>query len=83
MDSKIDLSILDGLNYVSWVTSMETLLKSKGISQYTKAMIPNPSNDLSMSVVDGKKDEDVGLITTYISKEIQFSTSGIGCRHEF
>ena len=34
-----------------------------------------------MFVIDKKKDEDVGVITNYISHEIQFYTSGIDCPH--
>jgi hypothetical protein len=30
-------------------------------------------------VIDGKKDEVVGVIMTYISREIHFHTSGIDC----
>ena len=31
IDSKTEPIVLDGLNYVVWVTDMDTLLKSKGI----------------------------------------------------
>ena len=31
MDSKIEPTILDWLNYVVWVTDMEMFLRSKGI----------------------------------------------------
>jgi len=33
--------------------------------------------------VDGKKDEAVGVIMTYISREIQFHISGIDFPHQF
>jgi hypothetical protein len=33
-------------------------------------------------VVDGKRDEDVWVITTYISQEIQFHLSGIEFLHQ-
>ena len=33
--------------------------------------------------IDRKKDEDVGVIMPYISREIPFHTSGINCPHEF
>jgi hypothetical protein len=48
-------------------TYMETLLKSKGLWKYTKVMIPDPTDDHAKFIVDGKKDEVVGVITTYIS----------------
>ena len=41
-----------------------------------KVVIPNMPNALAMFVVDGKKDEDVGVIMTYISWDILFPTSG-------
>ena len=31
MDSKIDLVVLDGINYAIWVIDMETFLKRKGL----------------------------------------------------
>ena len=45
-------------------------------------MIPYPSDAQKKFVIDGKKDEFVGVITTYISCEIQFHTSRIDCPHE-
>jgi hypothetical protein len=45
-------------------------LKRKGLWQYTKVVIPDPTDDQEKFVVDGKKDEVVGVITTYISWEI-------------
>lgn len=45
MDSKIDPIILDGLKYSIWVIDMETLLKRKGLYQYTKIIIPNSMDD--------------------------------------
>jgi hypothetical protein len=56
---------------------METLLKSKGLWQYTKILILNPIDDQVKFVVHGKKDEVVGIIMTYISWEIKFHLSGI------
>jgi hypothetical protein len=49
---------------------METLLKIKGLWQYTKVTIPDPIDDLKKIDIAGKKDEVVGVITTYISQEI-------------
>lgn len=60
---------------------METLLKSKGLWQYTKIAIPDPTNDQAKFVIDGKKDEAIRVITTYISWEIRFHTNEIDCAH--
>jgi hypothetical protein len=49
---------------------METLLKSKGMCQYRKIVILDPTDNQMKSIVDGKKDEAMGVITTYISLEI-------------
>jgi hypothetical protein len=46
---------------------METLLKSKGIWKYKNTMIPYLTDDHMKFIVDGKKDEVVGVIMTYIS----------------
>ena len=74
--------VLDGLNYGVWETNMEILQKSKGLWQYMKVSIPDPSDDQAKFVINAKKDEVIGAITTYISCEIRFHTSGIGCPHE-
>lgn len=70
MDSKIEPVVVDSLNYVVWETNMETLLKSKGLWQYTKVCILDPSDAQVKVIMDKKKDEVVGVITTYISREI-------------
>ena len=67
MESKIETRVLDELRYSILETSMETFMKSKGLWQYTKFVIPNLSNASSKFVVDGNKDEVVGVIRTYIS----------------
>lgn len=82
MASNIDPIVLNGLNYSIWAPNMETLLKRKGLWQYMKAVIPYPKDDQLKFVVDGKKDDVVGFITTYTSKEIFFHTSRIDCPHE-
>ena len=61
---------------------MEILLKIKGLYQYTKVVIPYTSNTSTNLVVDGMKNEVFGVISTYISWEIWFHTSGIDCLHE-
>jgi hypothetical protein len=48
-----------------------------------KVVIPYPTDDQEKFVVDGKMDEAVGVITTYISWEIHFHLSGIDCPHQF
>jgi hypothetical protein len=45
MASKIDPIVLNGSNYAVWAPDMETLLKSKGLWQYTKVVIPDPTDD--------------------------------------
>jgi hypothetical protein len=72
MASKIYLVFLNGLNYAIWAPDMETLLKRKGLWQYTKTAIPYLKDDQTKFVVDGKKDEVVGIITTDLSWEICF-----------
>jgi hypothetical protein len=49
---------------------MENLLESKGPWKYTKTLILYPTYDWDKFVIDGKKDEDVGVIMTYIPREI-------------
>jgi hypothetical protein len=70
MASNIDHIVLNESNYVVWEPNMETLLKRKGLWQYTKVAISEPTDDHANFVVDGKKDEVVGVIMTYISREI-------------
>jgi hypothetical protein len=82
MSSKFDPIVLNGSNYAVWAPNMETLLKSKGLWKYTKVMIPDPTYDQKKFVVDGKKDEVVGVIMTYILREIRFHLSGIDCPHQ-
>jgi hypothetical protein len=82
MDSKIDRVILNGSNYAVWALEMKTLLKSKGLWKYTKIVIPYPTDDRENFAIDGKKDESLGVITTYISREIHFHISGINYPHQ-
>jgi hypothetical protein len=82
MALKIDHVVLNGSNYAVWAPDMETLLKRKGLWQYMKVVIPDPTDDQVKFVVDGKKDEAVGVIMTYISWEIDFHLSGIDCPHQ-
>ena len=59
MASKIELIVLNGLNYIIWETNMEMFLKSKGLWQYTKVLILDPSNAQENFVINGNKDEVV------------------------
>jgi len=81
-DLKIDIVVLSGSNYVVWAPDMETLLKSKGPWKYTKTAILVPTDDYMKLTVNGKKDEVVGVIMTYISWEIRFNTTRIDCPHQ-
>lgn len=82
MASKIELVIFNGHNYVVWALDMETLLKTKGLSQNTKIVIPKPIDSHAKFFIDGKKDEEVEVIMTYILREICFHTSAIDYPHE-
>jgi hypothetical protein len=55
MALKIYPLVLNESNYVVWAPDMETLLKIKGLWQYTKVEIIDPTNDQVKFVVDGKK----------------------------
>jgi hypothetical protein len=67
MHPKIDLVVLNESNYAVWAPYMETQLKRKGLWQYMKIVILDPTNDQAKFNVNGKKDEVVGVIMTYIS----------------
>jgi len=45
-------------------------------------MILDPIDGQGNFIVDGKKDENVGVITNYILQEIHFRLSGIDCPHQ-
>jgi hypothetical protein len=62
---------------------MEILLKSKGLWKYAKIALLDPTNDQEKFSIDGKKDEAVGVNTTYISQEIHFHLSVINWPHQF
>jgi hypothetical protein len=47
-----------------------------------KDVIPDPKDDQMNFIIDGKKDEALWVITTYISQEIHIHTSGIDFPHE-
>ena len=46
---------------------METLLNCKGLWQYTKIIIMDTRDDQDKFAIDVVKNEDVGVIVTYIS----------------
>ena len=66
MASNIGLAVLNGLNYVVWALEKETMLKRKGLWQYKKVLIQDLIDNKENLVVNGKKDEAVMVITTYI-----------------
>ena len=70
MDSKIEPIVLDSLNYAIWATDMEMSLKIKGLWHYMRVSILDLSDDQEKFVIDKNKNEFVGIITTYISREI-------------
>jgi hypothetical protein len=70
MALNIDPTFINKPNYAVWALDMETLLKSKGLWKYIKVAIPDPTNAPTKFTIDGKKYEAVGVITTYISREI-------------
>jgi hypothetical protein len=82
MDSNIDLILLNESNYTVWEPYMETLLKRKGLWKYMNIVIPNQMDDQEKYIIDGKKDEVVGVITTHILWEIHFHLSGINHPYE-
>ena len=47
-----------------------------------KVSILDPTDSQETFVIDGKKDEVVGVITTYISREIRFHSSRIDYPYE-
>ena len=47
-----------------------------------KVSIPDLSDDQVKFIIDRKKNEVVGVITTYISYEIQFHMSGVDFPHD-
>jgi hypothetical protein len=46
-------------------------------------VVLDPKDDSRKFIIDGKKDDVVGVVTTYISREIHFHTSGIDCQNNF
>jgi hypothetical protein len=82
MASNIDIVFLNGSNYVVWEPYMENLLKIKELWKYMKIVIPDPTYDHTKFVFDGKKDEAIGVIKTYISQDIRFHISGIDFPHQ-
>jgi hypothetical protein len=48
--------VLDKHNHGMWAQDMNTTLKSKVLSQFTKTVIPNPRDEHEKLMVNGKKD---------------------------
>ena len=62
MISKIEHIVLNGNNYAIWVPYMDTLLKNKRLWKYIKVTIANPTDVDVKFIINGKKDEVVGVI---------------------
>jgi hypothetical protein len=70
MSSNPELVVLNGYNYGIWAQDMETPLMSKVSCQFTKTLVPKLKDGQQKFVIDEREDEVVGVITTYISREI-------------
>jgi hypothetical protein len=81
MFSKVEPVILNGHNYGIWAQDMGTLLKSKVLSRFIETTILDLKDDQQKCIIDGKKDDTIGVITTYISREIFFHISRIDYPH--
>jgi len=66
MGLEFDPVVLNGSNYVVWALDMKNLLKSKGLWQYTNIVVLDPTDCQENFIVDGKKDEGMGVIMTYM-----------------
>lgn len=65
--------VLNGHNYGMLARDIETLLKSKApLWQFIKTTVINPKDEHSKFIINGNKDEAVGVMMTYISREICF-----------
>jgi len=62
---------------------METLLKRKTLWQFTKTIVIGTKYEHEKLMAKGKKDEAIGVMTTYISRQNFFHTSGINFSNEF
>jgi len=82
MASKIDLLVMNGSNYAACELYMETLLKIKGLWKHTNIVILDQTDDQEKCVIDGKKNDVVGVIMIYISLKILFHLSGIDFHHQ-
>ena len=61
---------------------MDTLLKRKGLWKFMIITVVDLADVDAKFSIDVKKDEDVGVITTYILREICFHTSGMDYSHD-
>ena len=66
-----------------WEQYMETLLKSKYFQQFTKTMILNSRVEHDKFIINRKKDDAIGFMMTYISKEICIHIIKIDCLNLF
>ena len=81
MASNKEHVIMNGHNYATCVPDMETLLKIKGLWKYNNVAISYLTNDQAKFFIDKNKDEAIGVIMTYISREIRFHIKGINFPH--
>jgi hypothetical protein len=59
------------------VQYIENFLKGKALWQFTKNIMPNLEDEHKNFMVNGKKDEAIRVIMTYISREIYFHISRV------
>jgi len=74
--------MLNGYNYGMWTQDIKTLLNIKTLWLFIKIVVPYPKNEHEKFMVNGKKEEIISVMATYISREIQFHTSGIDYLNE-
>ena len=81
MTSKIKPIVLNGHNFAIKDTYMETLLKSKGIWNFINISIADSNDAEDNFSINRKNVEVMGIIMTYILRDIFFHTREINCPH--
>jgi len=77
MSYKKELVVPNSHNYGIWEQNMEIVLKSKYLWQFTKIVALDFKDRHEKFIVNGKKDNIVEVMMTYIYQEIPFDTSKI------
>jgi len=77
MISRLEIVVINGHNYVIWAQYMKTLSKRKVLWQFTKTRVANSKDDHHKFFIDKMKNEDIGVIMTYIFRNSCFHISGI------